>query len=40
MNENRNAVYAQTLSSLIQMETVSVVGQTDLTAFYKFHGRR
>lgn len=39
MNDNRNTVYAETLSSLIQMETVSVVGQTDLTAFYNFHNK-
>ena len=37
MNSERNLAYAKTLSALIQAETVSAVGQTDLTPFYQFH---
>ena len=37
MNENRNLTYAKVLSQLIQKETVSAYGQTDLTKFYEFH---
>ena len=37
MNETRNETYAKILSSLIQVKTVSSVGQTDLSAFYRFH---
>lgn len=29
--------YAQTLSRMVQMETVSCVGQTDLSKFHRFH---
>lgn len=37
MSENRNLTYANILSELIQAETVSAYGQTDLTKFYEFH---
>ena len=37
MKENRNLAYAEVLSQLIQKETVSAYGQTDLTKFYEFH---
>ena len=37
MSENRNLTYAKILSELIQAETISVHGQTDLTKFYEFH---
>lgn len=37
MSENRNLTYANTLSQLIQAETVSAYGQTELTKFYEFH---
>lgn len=37
MSENRNLTYAKILSQLIQAETVSAYGQTDLTKFYEFH---
>lgn len=37
MSENRNQTYAEILSQLIQAETVSAYGQTDLTKFYEFH---
>lgn len=39
MNETRNESYAKTLASLIQIETVSMVDQTDLTPFYQFHDK-
>ena len=34
---NRSEEYAVTLSKMIQCETVSAIGQTDLTKFYNFH---
>ena len=34
---NRSEEYAVTLSKMIQCETVSAVGQKDLTKFYNFH---
>ncbi len=37
MSENRAMQYAQTLSKLIQIETISVNGQTDITKFLKLH---
>lgn len=38
MNDSRSAPYAQQLSRLIQLNTVSTEGQTDLSPFYAFHG--
>lgn len=37
MTDSRNAAYASTLSALIQAQTVSAVGQTDLSKFIAFH---
>lgn len=37
MKDNRNLTYANKLSKLIQKETISAYGQTDLTKFYDFH---
>lgn len=37
MSNQRAMNYAQVLSRLIQCQTVSFVGQTDLTPFYQFH---
>lgn len=37
MKDNRNLNYANKLSKLIQKETISAYGQTDLTKFYEFH---
>ena len=37
MDENLTATYAGRLSRLIQIETVSQYGQTDLDKFYRFH---
>ena len=37
MSETRSNEYAERLSRLIQAETVSAYGDTDLTKFYKFH---
>ena len=35
--ENRSEKYANTLAQLVRKETVSAVGQSDLTKFYEFH---
>ncbi len=37
MSTSRDMQYAESLSRLIQVETVSYVGQTELDKFYKFH---
>ena len=37
MADNRNERYAQGLSNLIQVETISFKGQTDRSKFYAFH---
>lgn len=37
MTDNRSMQYAQTLSKIIQVETISVSGQTDISKFLKLH---
>lgn len=37
MEDNRSLYYAETLSKMIKLETISEWGQTDLQKFYDFH---
>lgn len=37
MDEKLTMTYAERLSRLVQIETISKLGQTDLTKFYRFH---
>lgn len=37
MTQDKTTRYAQTLSAMIQAETVSTLNQTDLQKFYGFH---